>query len=135
MRQMVAHVSCAIIWRNCRRLEGPGSGNERGAGGLGGEGGRHVGGGGRPHSARSLSRWPPPAPPQGQSTRRIHDSVRVRVAEVIGTPDSERDEIEGPQVSTRVADRIATGSGADRQITLGAFAEQLICEANAVLDA
>ncbi|HOA66419.1 MAG TPA: hypothetical protein PKL25_05055 [Phycicoccus elongatus] len=33
------------------------------------------------------------------------------------------------------ADRIATGSGADRQITLGAFAEQLICEANAVLDA
>jgi hypothetical protein len=38
-------------------------------------------------------------------------------------------------VSTRVADRIATGSGADRQITLGAFAEQLICENNAVLDA
>ena len=25
-------------------------------------------------------------------------------------PDSERDEIEGPQVSTRVADRIATGA-------------------------
>ncbi len=33
------------------------------------------------------------------------------------------------------ADRIATGSGADRQITLGAFAEQLIYENNAVLDA
>ncbi len=38
-------------------------------------------------------------------------------------------------MSTRVADRLATGSGADRHLTLGAFAEQLICENNAVLDA
>ena len=58
-----------------------------------------------------------------------------RVAEVIGTPESERDEIEVPQVSTRLAQRIATGTGADRQVALRAFAEQLICEANAVLDA
>jgi hypothetical protein len=34
---------------------------------------------------------------------------------------------------TRISQRIATGTGADRQVAIRSLAEQLVCEANAVL--
>ena len=58
-----------------------------------------------------------------------------RIAEVIGASESELADVDevAPMPQTRVSQRIATGTGADRQVALRAYAEQLICEANAVL--
>lgn len=59
----------------------------------------------------------------------------LRVAELLGAdPDdlADLDEI-APPPQTRISQRIATGTGADRQVALRAYAEQLISEANAVL--
>lgn len=53
-----------------------------------------------------------------------------RVAEIVGA-DVEPDVL--PTPATRLSRRIATGTGADRQVALRSLAEQLICEANAVL--
>ncbi|WP_295700143.1 hypothetical protein [Lapillicoccus sp.] len=39
-----------------------------------------------------------------------------------------------PMPTTRISERIATGTGADRQVAVRSMAEQLVCEANAVLD-
>lgn len=63
----------------------------------------------------------------------------MRVAEFVGTP--EQDDV--PQVApggttvpeTRISQRVATGTGADRHVALRSLAEQYICEANAVLGA
>lgn len=57
----------------------------------------------------------------------------IRVAELLGTVEQDGD-IEVPMPNTRVSQRIATGTGADRQVALRAYAEQLVSEANAVLD-
>lgn len=60
-----------------------------------------------------------------------------RVAELIDTPADELAEIEldalAPMPMTRISQRIATSTGADRQVAIRALAEQLVCEANAVL--
>lgn len=56
-----------------------------------------------------------------------------RVADVSGLGPREAAEVEVPMPSTRVSERIATGTGADRQVALRSYAEQLVCEANAVL--
>ncbi len=55
-----------------------------------------------------------------------------RVAELIG---HEGDPGPTPMPVTRVSQRIATSTGADRQVAIRSLAEQLVCEANAVLDA
>jgi hypothetical protein len=39
-----------------------------------------------------------------------------------------------PMPTTRISERIATGTGADRQVAIRSLAEQLVSEANAVLD-
>lgn len=55
-----------------------------------------------------------------------------RIASIVGA-DTVPDEI--PMPTTRISERIATGTGADRQVAVRSLAEQLVCEANAVLDA
>lgn len=61
----------------------------------------------------------------------------LRVAEIVGADEDElaRADLDqvAPMPTTRISQRIATGTGADRQIAIRALAEQLICEANAVL--
>ncbi len=54
----------------------------------------------------------------------------VRVAELVGATEEPEDI---PMPMTRVSHRIATGTGADRQVAIRSLAEQLLCEANAVL--
>jgi hypothetical protein len=54
-----------------------------------------------------------------------------RIATIVGS-DTVPDVI--PMPSTRVSERIATSTGADRQIAIRSLAEQLVSEANAVLD-
>ncbi len=56
----------------------------------------------------------------------------LRVAEIVGA-QVEPDAL--PMPATRLSRRIATGTGADRQVALRSLAEQLVCEANAVLGA
>lgn len=61
----------------------------------------------------------------------------VRVAELVGMPDDQLKNAEldalAPMPMTRISQRIATGTGADRQVAIRSLAEQLVCEANAVL--
>ena len=54
-----------------------------------------------------------------------------RIATIVGS-DVEPESI--PMPTTRISVRIATGTGADRQVAIRSLAEQLVCEANAVLD-
>ena len=54
-----------------------------------------------------------------------------RIATIVGS-DTEPAKI--PMPTTRISERIATGTGADRQVAIRALAEQLVSEANAVLD-
>lgn len=61
----------------------------------------------------------------------------MRVAGIVGATEDELAqaglERVAPMPLTRISQRIATGTGADRQIAIRALAEQLVCEANAVL--
>ncbi len=61
----------------------------------------------------------------------------VRVAELVGTPEDQLEDAEldtlAPMPMTRISQRIATSTGADRQVAIRSLAEQLVCEANAVL--
>ena len=54
-----------------------------------------------------------------------------RIATIVGS-DTVPDAI--PMPTTRISERIATGTGADRQVAIRSLAEQLVSEANAVLD-
>jgi hypothetical protein len=54
-----------------------------------------------------------------------------RIATIVGS-DAEPPVI--PMPTTRISERIATGTGADRQVAIRSLAEQLVSEANAVLD-
>jgi hypothetical protein len=54
-----------------------------------------------------------------------------RIATIVGS-DTSPDAI--PMPTTRISERIATGTGADRQVAIRSLAEQLVSEANAVLD-
>jgi len=54
-----------------------------------------------------------------------------RIATIVGS-DTVPEAI--PMPSTRISERIATGTGADRQVAIRSLAEQLVSEANAVLD-
>ncbi len=56
----------------------------------------------------------------------------MRVADLIG---AEGDPEPTPVPLTRVSRRIATSTGADRQVAIRSLAEQLVCEANAVMSA
>lgn len=56
----------------------------------------------------------------------------MRVADLIG---AEGDLGPAPMPVTRVSQRIATSTGADRQVAIRSLAEQLVCEANAVMAA
>jgi hypothetical protein len=53
-----------------------------------------------------------------------------RVADIVG---AEGDPEVVPMPMTRISQRIATSTGADRQVAIRSLAEQLICEANAVM--
>lgn len=60
----------------------------------------------------------------------------TRVAEFVGTPVPDLGAVapQGTTVpETRIARRVATGTGADRHVALRSLAEQYVCEANAVL--
>jgi hypothetical protein len=57
-----------------------------------------------------------------------------RVAELVGAIPREGDEPDlAPMPATRLSRRIATSTGADRHVAIRSLAEQLVCEANAVL--
>ena len=58
-----------------------------------------------------------------------------RVAELVGTPEKDLPDVEeiAPMPDTRISRRIATGTGADRQVAIRSLAEQLVSEANAIL--
>ncbi len=58
-----------------------------------------------------------------------------RVAEIVGAPEGDVRTLEAlaPQPETRISRRIATGTGADRQVAIRSLAEQLVSEANAIL--
>lgn len=57
----------------------------------------------------------------------------LRVAEIVGAPDDDHLPEVAPMPMTRISQRIATSTGADRQVAIRSLAEQLVCEANAVL--
>ncbi|MBM6401382.1 hypothetical protein [Phycicoccus sonneratiae] len=59
----------------------------------------------------------------------------LRVAEIVGTPEDQLPSVDdlAPMPETRISRRIATGTGADRQVAIRSLAEQLVSEANAVL--
>lgn len=60
----------------------------------------------------------------------------TRVAELVGTPHQHLGQLsQGPSTvpRTRISERVATGTGADRHVALRSLAEQYVCEANAVL--
>ncbi len=60
----------------------------------------------------------------------------TRVAELVGTPQQDPGQLaQGPTTvpRTRISERVATGTGADRHVALRSLAEQYVCEANAVL--
>ena len=54
-----------------------------------------------------------------------------RIATIVGS-DTVPEVI--PMPTTRISERIATSTGADRQVAIRSLAEQLVSEANAVLD-
>jgi hypothetical protein len=54
-----------------------------------------------------------------------------RIATIVGS-DNVPEAI--PMPTTRISERIATSTGADRQVAIRSLAEQLVSEANAVLD-
>lgn len=56
----------------------------------------------------------------------------IKVAELVGARDADVEPV-APMPMTRISQRIATGTGADRQVAIRSLAEQLVCEANAVL--
>ncbi len=56
----------------------------------------------------------------------------LRVADLVGARDADVEPV-APMPMTRISQRIATGTGADRQVAIRSLAEQLVCEANAVL--
>ncbi|HKX66505.1 MAG TPA: hypothetical protein VJN29_04715 [Intrasporangium sp.] len=56
----------------------------------------------------------------------------LRVVDTVGGLDEDVEPI-APMPMTRISQRIATGTGADRQVAIRSLAEQLVCEANAVL--
>ena len=56
----------------------------------------------------------------------------LQVAELFGARDTDVEPV-APMPMTRISQRIATGTGADRQVAIRSLAEQLVCEANAVL--
>ena len=56
----------------------------------------------------------------------------LQVAELVGARDTDVEPV-APMPMTRISQRIATGTGADRQVAIRSLAEQLVCEANAVL--
>lgn len=56
----------------------------------------------------------------------------LKVAELVGARDADIEPV-APMPMTRISQRIATGTGADRQVAIRSLAEQLVCEANAVL--
>lgn len=57
----------------------------------------------------------------------------LRVAEYVGADDDDIDDFPVPMPNTRISQKIAASSGADKQVAIRALAEQLVCEANAVL--
>lgn len=57
----------------------------------------------------------------------------LRVADYIGATEDEVEDYPTPMPATRITQRIAASSGADRQVAIRSLAEQLVCEANAVL--
>lgn len=61
----------------------------------------------------------------------------LRVAELVGADEADIDDVTldalAPMPLTRISRRIATSTGADRQVAIRSLAEQLVCEANAVL--
>jgi len=67
----------------------------------------------------------------GPSQRSDMTAFMQRIATIVGS-DVEPESI--PMPTTRISERIATGTGADRQVAIRSLAEQLVCEANAVLD-
>ena len=52
----------------------------------------------------------------------------LRVAEIVGTPQDQLPELDelAPMPETRISRRIATGTGADRQVAIRSLAEQLV---------
>ena len=57
-----------------------------------------------------------------------------RVAELVGAIPTEEGAADlAPMPATRLSQRIATSTGADRHVAIRSLAEQLVCEANAVL--
>lgn len=61
----------------------------------------------------------------------------VRIAQLVGADEADVDdagiEATAPKPLTRISRRIVTSTGADRQVAIRSLAEQLVCEANAVL--
>jgi hypothetical protein len=59
----------------------------------------------------------------------------LRVADIVGAPEDSAPDVEtfAPMPATRISRRIDTGTGADRHVAIRSLAEQLVCEANAVL--
>ncbi|MBP6997383.1 MAG: hypothetical protein KBB39_14715 [Phycicoccus sp.] len=57
----------------------------------------------------------------------------MRVADLVGADPDDVDVDLAPMPLTRISQKIATSTGADRQVAIRALAEQLMCEANAVL--
>lgn len=55
----------------------------------------------------------------------------LRVAEVVGSDDF--DDLESPMPQTKLSIPRPIGLGNDRQVALRGYAEQLVCEVNAVL--
>lgn len=58
----------------------------------------------------------------------------LQVAELVGAQGADVEPV-APMPMTRISRRIATSTGADRQVAIRSLAEQLVCEANAVLAA
>lgn len=56
----------------------------------------------------------------------------LQVAALVGAHDADVEPV-APMPMTRISQRIATGTGADRHVAIRSLAEQLVCEANAVL--
>lgn len=63
----------------------------------------------------------------------------IRVIDTLGISpdgvDSDAVAQTAPMPATRISRRIDTGTGADRQVAIRSLAEQLLCEANAVIGA
>ncbi|MEI2777995.1 MAG: hypothetical protein V9G19_18940 [Tetrasphaera sp.] len=57
----------------------------------------------------------------------------LRVAEFVGADEDDIADLAAPMPHTRISQKIAASHGADKQVAIRALAEQLVCEANAVL--